>query len=209
MNRGPFIFIGVLIIVSLSWAVTLVKPIQEAGNLSPIQTGDTRIPTRLAGLAEQGREVYQELGCVNCHTQQTLALVGTDVERGWGARQSMPIDYIEQNVVFTGTNRVGPDLANVGSRRSEADWHYLHFFDPQITSKGSNMPPFAFLFEKRKVVGEPSNHALKLPEGHAAIEAGYEIVPTHKADALVAYMLGLSQAYDIEEAPAPEKLAFK
>lgn len=208
MNRGPFIFIGVLIIVSLSWAVTLVKPIQEAGNLSPIGAGDERIPTRLAGLAEQGREVYQELGCVNCHTQQTIALVGTDIERGWGARQSMPIDYIDQDVVFTGTNRVGPDLANVGTRRTEADWHYLHFYNPEITSPGSNMPPFAFLFEKREIVGEGSNRALALPEAYA-VEEGYEVVPTRKADALVAYMLGLSQAYDIEEAPAPEKLAFK
>lgn len=119
----------------------------------------------------------------------------------------MPIDYIDQNVVFTGSNRVGPDLANVGTRRTEAEWHYLHFYNPKITSPGSNMPPFAFLFEKREIAGEGSIRALELPESHA-LEEGYELVPTRKADALVAYMLGLSQAYDIEEAPAPEKLAF-
>lgn len=208
MNRGPFIFIGVLIIVSLSWAVTLVKPIQEAGNLAPIGKGESRVPTLLAGLALQGREVYQEQGCVNCHTQQTLATVGSDIARGWGDRQSMPLDYVDQSPVFTGYNRVGPDLANVGTRRTDADWHYLHFYNPQITSPGSNMPPYAFLFETRKIIGAGSNRALDLPEGYRP-EEGYEVVPTPEADALVAYMLGLSQAYDIEEAPTPEKLAYK
>ncbi|MBD5778420.1 cbb3-type cytochrome c oxidase subunit II [Pelagicoccus sp. NFK12] len=208
MNRGPFIFIGVLIIVSLSWAVTLVKPIQEGGNLSPIGKGADRVPTLVEGLALRGREVYQEQGCVNCHTQQTIAVTGTDIERGWGDRQSMPLDYIDQSPVFTGYNRVGPDLANVGTRRTEAGWHYLHFYNPEITSPGSNMPPFAFLFEKRKIVGEASNRALDLPEGFR-VEEGYEIVPSADADALVAYMLALSQAYEIEEAPTPEKLAYK
>lgn len=208
MNRGPFIFIGVLIIVSLSWALTLVKPIREAGNLVPVGMGETRVPSRMTGLAQQGREVYQEQGCVNCHSQQTLALVGSDIERGWGTRQSMPLDYIEQSPVFTGTNRVGPDLANVGLRRPEAAWHYLHFYNPQITSPGTNMPPYDFLFETRKLVGEPSERALDLPEGYR-VEEGYEVVPTAAADALVAYMVGLSQAYDIEEAPAPAKLALQ
>lgn len=208
MNRGPFIFIGVLIIVSLSWAFTLVKPIQEAGHLAPINNGDARVPALMAGLALKGREVYQEQGCVNCHTQQTLALVGSDLDRGWGTRQSLPLDYIDQSPVFTGTNRVGPDLASVGTRRTEASWHYLHFYNPQITSPGSNMPPFSFLFDKRKIVGQPSDRALDLPEGFQ-VEEGFEVVPTRDADALVAYMLGLSQAYEIEEAPAPEKLALK
>lgn len=210
MNRGPFIFIGVLIIVSLSWAINIVKPVKEGGNLAPIGKGEDRIPARLGGLAERGREVYQEQGCVSCHTQQTLGVVSTDIDRGWGTRQSMPLDYIDQKVVFTGTNRVGPDLANVGERRPEADWHYLHFYDPQITSPGSNMPPFSFLFEKRKVVGERSSRALELPKDYEGLEDDrYEIVPTPDADALVAYMIGLSQAYEIPEAPTPEKLAYK
>lgn len=208
MNRGPFIFIGVLIIVSFSWAFTLVKPIQEAGHLVPVGSGEARVPRLSTGLASLGREIYQEQGCVNCHTQQTLALVGSDLKRGWGTRQSMPLDYIDQVPVFTGTNRVGPDLANVGTRRTEASWHYLHFYNPQITSPGSNMPPFDFLFETRKIVGERSDRALDLPEGFRP-EEGYEVVPTREADSLVAYMLGLSQAYEIEEAPTPEKLAFK
>lgn len=208
MNRGPFIFLGVLIVISLSWALTLVKPIEEAGNLSPIGTGDDRIPSLPTGLAQQGMKVYQELGCIACHSQQVRGLVGADLERGWGQRQSMPLDYIDQSPVFTGSYRIGPDLSNVGQRRDDAAWHYLHFYDPQITSPGTNMPSYGFLFETRPIVGQRSVRALDLPEGFRPPE-GYEVVPTSRADALVAYMLDLNLDYEIPEAPSPEKLASK
>ncbi len=72
------------------------------------------------------------------------------------------------------------------------------------------MPPFKFLFERRKIIGQASNRAISIPaEFQDKRDEGYEYVPTPEADALVAYMQGLSQAYDIEEAPTPEKLAYK
>lgn len=208
MNRGPFIFIGLLIILSLSWGLTLVKPAQEAGRLQARIVQGERIPPVLPGLARQGREVYQEQGCVNCHTQQSRATSGNDIAREWGTRQSMPLDYVDQDVVFTGFSRIGPDLSNVGTRRTERDWHLMHLYDPQITSPGSNMPSFKFLFEEREIIGEPSDRALKLPENYA-VAAGREVVPTRDAEALAAYMIALQQSYDIPEAPTPEKLAFK
>jgi len=52
--------------------------------------------------------------------------------------------------------RTGPDLRNIGARQPSPDWHYLHLFDPQITSPGSIMAPFGFLYEYRAVVGERS-----------------------------------------------------
>lgn len=208
MNRGPFIFIGVLIIVALSWALTLVKPIEEGGRLVAIRTGTERIPVRVLGLAAQGQEVYREQGCVACHTQQVRAVAGSDVDRGWGDRQTVSLDYIEQSPVFTGYSRMGPDLTNVGGRRDDPMWHLLHFYEPRLTSKGSNMPSYRFLFETRKIVGQPSDRALELPAEFAPAE-GYEILPTRDAEALVAYMLSLNIQYDIEEAPSPEKLSFK
>lgn len=208
MNRGPFIFIGVLIIVSLSWGLTLVKPIKEAGRLQARIVQGERLPPIHSGLAQQGSEIYQELGCVNCHTQQTRAVSGNDIMRGWGTRQSMPLDYVDQEVVFTGFSRMGPDLSNVGTRRSEKEWHLLHFYDPQITSPGSNMPSFKFLYEEREIVGKASDRALELPEGYRP-EEGKEIIPTRDAEALAAYMMALQQSYEIPEAPTPEKLAFK
>ncbi len=208
MNRGPFIFLGVFVIVSLSWALTLVKPISEGGQLRPVGSGDARVPTVMTGGAALGRETYQELGCVVCHTQQVRFAAGNDIARGWGDRQTLPLDYIDQSPVFTGAFRIGPDLTNVGARRDDAAWHLLHFYNPQIASPGSNMPAYPQLFEKRPIVGEGSSRALDLPEGFA-VQEGYEVVPTRKAEALAAYMLSLKIQYDIEEAPSPEKLSLK
>lgn len=198
MNRGPFIFIGVFAIISLSWALTLIKPIDEAGNLDVV-------PSLANNLTAQGKQMYTELGCVTCHTQQVRVVSGMDIERGWGDRQSMPVDYVGQTPVFTGRDRVGPDLTTVGARRSDAGWHLLHLYNPQITSEGSNMPPFAFLFETREVVGQVSNRALNLPAAYAP-KGGYEVIPTRKAEALVAYMLSLNIQSDIREAPTPERI---
>lgn len=206
MNRGPFIFIGVLAIISLSWALTLIKPIDEAGHLAPVVGKDGGlVPYPLTGLAQQGQELYAEMGCVNCHTQQVRVTSGFDIERGWGERQTLPVDYILQSPVFTGSERVGPDLTNVGARRSDLDWHLLHFYNPKIVTEGSNMPRFAFLYEKKEIVGEGSSRALNL-SGEYAPEDGYEIVPTRKAEALAAYMLSLNIQTDLADAPTPERI---
>ena len=50
------------------------------------------------------------------------------------------------------------------------------------------MPPYRFLFEKRKIGRRPSPEALALP-GELAPGAGYEIVPKPAAKALVAYLI--------------------
>jgi cytochrome c oxidase cbb3-type subunit 2 len=100
--------------------------------------------------------------------------------------------------------RTGPDLRNIGARQPSPDWHYLHLFDPQITSPGSIMAPFGFLYEYRAVVGERSPKALKLPveyaKAHGLERPGYELVPTPRAEALVAYLLSLKDTYQFPEA---------
>lgn len=202
MNRGPFIFLGVFIILSLTWALVINKPIQETGHLSPIFDTEQggRLPIRITGGAAQGKIVYQEFGCIACHTQQVRVAAGFDLERGWGERQSVARDYLDQTPVLIGNSRLGQDLSNVGKRQTDADWHMLHFYNPQITSKGSNMPAMPFLFETREIVGEATSRALKLPAEYAVAD-GYEVIPSRKAEALVAYMKSLKVTYDLKEAP--------
>jgi cytochrome c oxidase cbb3-type subunit 2 len=62
------------------------------------------------------------------------------------------------------------------------------------------MPPYGYLFEKRKIGGEPTPAALKLT-GDLAVEAGYEIVPKPEARALVAYLVSLRADAPLFEAP--------
>ena len=73
-----------------------------------------------------------------------------------------------------------------------AQWHYTHLYDPQLTSKGSIMPPFRFLFQRRKASASPE-------PGAVALGNGDEIVPSPEAQALVAYLLSLK--HDLGEPP--------
>ncbi|HLP09348.1 MAG TPA: cbb3-type cytochrome c oxidase subunit II [Opitutaceae bacterium] len=203
MNKGPLLFLGIFLAVALSWTgIVLVNQIQY-GSLTPIidnETG-TAFPQVMSGQAKQGQLVYQSLGCVYCHSQQVRRPgFGADDLRGWGDRQSVARDYVQQGRVFLGTMRTGPDLMNVGARPLNAEWHLKHLLDPQITSPGSLMPPFPFLFETRKIVGQPSPKALQgLPPAHTP-PPGYELVPTPRAEALVAYLMSLKHEYDYPEA---------
>ena len=207
MNRGPFIFLGVFFILALSFSYTVYKPVAEYGELAAVVDDQGRKPGLKTGLAQQGERIYRQLGCVACHTQQSRLASGSDIEREWGIRQSVARDYIDQKRVLIGDRRIGPDLTNVGARREDLAWHLLHFYNPRAVSKESNMPAYAYLFETRKIVGESSNRALDLPEGYE-VEAGYEVVPTRRAEALAAYMLSLQSDYELDEAPSPEMFNF-
>lgn len=125
---------------------------------------------------------------------------GPDITRGWGNRRSVAADYIYDYPVMLGSQRVGPDLANVGVRLPDANWQLIHLYAPRAGVKDSPMPPFPFLFEKQKIGREPSPDALQLPKEFAP-PAGYEVVPTAKAKALVAYLLSLRAETPVFEAP--------
>lgn len=202
MNKGPLLFLGIFLTLAFSWTGIVLTNHLTVGRIGTYVDADTGIafPQAVPGLARQGKQVYQELGCVYCHTQQVRRPgFGTDDLRGWGERQSVPRDYVQQDRLLLGTMRTGPDLMNVGARPLNAEWHYKHLLDPQITSPGSNMAPFPFLFETRKIVGQPSPKALHgLPPQYAP-PAGHELVPTHRAEALVAYLMSLKHEFDYPE----------
>lgn len=165
--------------------------------------GEPMFPRPEGGLALQGKQVYIEMGCMYCHSQQLRrAGYGADIDRGWGPRATVARDYILQDRVLLGTMRTGPDLVNVGGRPLNADWHHLHLYNPQTVSEGSNMPPFPFLYETKEIDGEPSPNALSFKaDSQYGPEPGYEIVPTRQAEALVAYLLSLKIDYSLPEAP--------
>ncbi len=157
-------------------------------------------PRFFGGKARRGKEHYVSMGCLYCHSQQVRRRgFGADYDRGWGDRQSVARDYILQERVMLGTSRTGPDLKDIGSRMPDESWHHLHLYNPQITSEGSNMPPYPFLYETRPIPDDgPSPDALSLP-AEFAVDEGYEVVPTRRARELVAYLLELRLDYDLPE----------
>lgn len=212
MKNLPLLFAGIFATLLFSWMGIVLgtqmqygdlertsSELDENGNILP---DENLYPEPMVGLAQIGKEVYIENGCSYCHTQQVRKKgLGADFERGWGFRQSVARDYILQERVLLGALRVGQDLSNIGMRGYTKDWHHLHFYNPQITSKGSNMPSYRFLYEKREIKGDGSANALVFSEENMqyAPEAGYEIVPTMKAEALVAYVMSLTQEYVLPE----------
>jgi cytochrome c oxidase cbb3-type subunit II len=207
MNYGPLLFLGILFTLASSWVGLVLIPNKQLGGLKPhVSTNQTGqviyYPQARHGEAQQGAELYRSLGCIYCHSQQVRPEgFGSDHERGWGKRRTVSRDYIYDRTVQLGTMRTGPDLTNIGVRQPSYDWHYAHLYDPQITSPGSTMPPYRFLFEKRAVgVHGPSPEALQLPPEFAPPD-GFEIVPKATARQLVEYLRSLQSNADLPEAP--------
>jgi cytochrome c oxidase cbb3-type subunit II len=208
MKNGLVIVGGAFLALTFSWSVLIFFNANHSlyGRLAPIEDemNGEFVPAPTAGLAERGREVYVQMGCVACHTQQVRRPgFGADADRGWGDRQSVARDYVGHAKVQLGDVRIGPDLRAVGEREvpeewSHLDWdayHHLHLYNPRSLVPGSVMPSFPFLYERRRIVGEGSPRALPLE-----MDDGYEIVPSRRADALVAYLRSLRLDYALPEA---------
>ena len=207
MNRPPLIFLGIFAALVLSWAGLVLASQLQVGSQEPktVEGGDALYPARRPGLAQQGQAIYVSLGCVYCHSQEVRPRHwGADFTRGWGQRRSVAQDYLYDEPVQLGSLRMGPDLANLGLRQTNATYLLEFLYNPRTQHHGAMMPPFSFLFEKRKAGKLPSPDALKLA-GEFAPPAGYEIVPKPAARKLVAYLLSLQSEAPLFEAPWPPK----
>ncbi len=161
--------------------------------------------------------------------------LGRDLDRGWGTRPSVAQDFLYDYPVQIGSQRIGPDLADVGARdpkhfafawkfqsktnqvEETTAWHLLHLYDPQAVAAAgspSTMPPYRFLFEKRNVKTESSWTEPK-PEdllnqlrrdGRFSPANGLEVEPKNEAKALVAYLLSLQSETSLLEAPTARPL---
>jgi cytochrome c oxidase cbb3-type subunit 2 len=204
MKNLPLLFCGIFLALATSWCGLILSANIQYGGLQPValEEGDPLEPQTIAGVAQQGRQVYMDLGCIYCHTQQVRPDgAGADIARGWGKRGTVPRDYILQDRVLLGMTRFGPDLADVGDRIESTHTNFLHLYDARLVTEGSIMPPFKFLFRTQKIGDVPTPHALKFPAGSPeAPPDGYEVVPTDRAIALMAYLHSLKVDYELPEA---------
>jgi cytochrome c oxidase cbb3-type subunit I/II len=123
---------------------------------------EERLQVPYTPLELAGRDIYVSEGCYNCHSQMIRTLVpdvlryGPAEEQGFSRLGESIYDHPYQ----WGSKRTGPDLAREGGGivtgsqnmrvgRRDNLWHYNHFLDPRLTSPGSNMPPYPFLFEHK------------------------------------------------------------
>jgi cytochrome c oxidase cbb3-type subunit 2 len=198
MNRPLLLLLGIIGSVLASLAGLVFVPNWQARALAPVRLTDAQgateeyPPVLDATEQEPGRRMYQNLGCIYCHSQQIRAAsFGADIDRGWGQRRSVPRDYLRQSPPLMGTMRTGPDLANIGSRQPADSWHHLHLYDARLVTAGSIMPPFGFLYS---VVDQDPG-----PRGYRLPKTQQWIVPSEAARQLVAYLKVLHQDHSLKE----------
>jgi cytochrome c oxidase cbb3-type subunit 2 len=199
MKSSPLFFLGLFAALAFSLVALVLATNAQYGNLAPYAdaTAGAAFPQAPLGLAARGHMVYRDLGCAACHTQQVRgADFGNDKERGWGARQSVARDYVHDDRVLLGDMRIGPDLANFGARAAAHGLDAAQLLAFLHNGQGT-MPAYPFLFVKLPVTGQRSPKALMIPGS-----TDEELVPTPRAEALVAYLLSLSADHEYPETKA-------
>lgn len=154
LERVPLAFVvvaGAAIAVALGWRGR--RPGAGAGVLVllVVVSPGRAEPENADPLVTRGREVYIAEGCLHCHSQYVRPQVARDVER-WGPAASLRA-VLDAAPPLLGNRRQGPDLANVGNRRSP-EWNRLHLITPREVSPGSRMPSYAHLFAGDGAEGE-------------------------------------------------------
>ncbi|QJW94524.1 cbb3-type cytochrome c oxidase subunit II [Frigoriglobus tundricola] len=226
MDRGMVIFLGALLTFSSSWLGLILLPFWQLRDEQPYKKddGDEPYPRPLQGKALAGKKVYQNNGCMYCHSQQVRSArfgnwwdatgeqkTGADIKRSWGQRRTVSRDYIYDNPTMLGTMRTGPDLANIGVRNPSEAWHHTHMFNPRSANAWSVMPSFAFFYTRERVVGARSDKALGLAR-EWTVDPGYRWRPSaaewdavlkERGDTILA---GQAEAIDIKTAEGKKRL---
>lgn len=130
----PIIVVGAFSLFSLMTFMVVAMPYMA------VSPEPTNISHPYTPQEEKGRVLYKTMGCFYCHSQfvrpQDWA-IGRISEKG---------DYYYDSPHLLGTERTGPDLAQIGGMRP-TEWHTVHDKDPRNTSPRSIMPRFEFLSE--------------------------------------------------------------
>lgn len=136
---------------------------------------------------ERGRALYLTEGCGYCHTQFVRDL---PMDRPYG-RPSVAGDYARENPPLLGTQRTGPDLANVGTRQPSDVWHLIHLYNPRAVVPQSVMPSYPWFFEVKSAAD--ANDVIVPVPAEFAPPGGGVVVARSQARDLVKYLLSLRQ----------------
>ena len=100
-------------------------------------------PSGLSATGLEGREIYVAEGCWYCHTQQVRPIV-TDAKLGPVTQPDLLASFAPDTL---GIQRIGPDLAHVGSREPTNDEAWLREFltDPRSVREDTLQPGYGHL----------------------------------------------------------------
>ena len=179
-NHRAIVTVAAMVFFVLTLVMAVLPALREQADSAPAGV------TARSAEAERGRQVYLREGCGFCHTQFVRDL---PMDRPYG-RPSRAGDYALEDPPMLGTQRTGPDLADVGARQPSEAWHLIHLYDPRAVVPRSVMPAYRWYFVEKNQAG-PGDVVAPVPAGRAP--SGKVIVAGPEARALVHYLLSLKQ----------------
>jgi cytochrome c oxidase cbb3-type subunit I/II len=139
LERKPLVFTGLTLVAVLIGGIIEFVPIAMVRtNIPTIASVHPYSPLEL-----EGRDIYIREGCNTCHSQM-IRPFRSETER-YG-EYSKAGEFVYDHPFLWGSKRTGPDLHRIGGKYNHA-WHYQHMKDPRITSPGSIMPAYPWLFQ--------------------------------------------------------------
>lgn len=158
--------VAAAVVISVGTLVTTFIPLFHPSTqpVSPLVKPYTAIEL-------EGRDLYVQEGCNNCHTQ-TVRPLRTEVAR-YGD-YSKPEEFAYDRPFLWGSRRTGPDLARAGGKYPDS-WHYQHMADPQGMFEKSNMPSYAWLAKRRLDTSASFRKVTVLGYGYGADEVQRQI----------------------------------
>ena len=97
MHNMALLFCGIFFTLAFSFTGLILSSNNQFGALKQttetleedgsLVEGEPLYPRKEGGLALQGKQVYIEMGCIYCHSQQIRRPgFGADIDRSWGPR---------------------------------------------------------------------------------------------------------------------------
>ena len=174
--------VGWLLVATSLLTLVAVAQLLPALDGPPRLEGPEGVVEPQTMLVAQGRQVYIAEGCIHCHSQYVRP--GTADAVLWGPARP---DVGGQGPPLYGNRRQGPDLSNVGLRRSR-DWQRLHLISPRRLTPSSRMPSYGHLFAQPLDAG-----SVVAGDTDGGITGGVS-----RGDALVAYLDSLGRGHEQE-----------
>ena len=138
-----------VMVISIGGMVEILPLFRVGLTIEPVQGIRPYTPLELAG-----QNIYIRENCAVCHTQQIRSL-RSDVAR-YG-HYSLAAESMYDHPFLWGSKRIGPDLARVGGKYSDA-WHVAHLMDPRSVVPESIMPTYSFLMKRGVDLTDIADH---------------------------------------------------
>ncbi len=210
MNSGPLLFLGLfaamgLFVARLHHGAAIANWQPAADEHGGRRRGHVANVSALLppAIAHQGAEVYKANGCSACHTQFVRpASLGPDISNNWGVRRSVAQDYLFADPVLLGSQRIGPDLANVG-RRTDMTAILMRLYNPAERRRKVSHAQLQSSCLKPRRLRVCHRQRPSLSQKVSARQPDLKSLPKPEARALAAYLLNLRQDGYLFEAPPP------